>query len=111
MSNELTMNNEKNYSLGMSEVEARQVAEIRGKMVLARQFPRDPQASLRRILIECENPKLAEAATYSFPRGDSEVKGPSIRLAEVIASTGELYLRRNELGRSGERLVKSYAWD
>ena len=75
------MTDPKNYNLGMTEVEARQVAEIRGKMVLAKQFPRDPQRSLERILIECENIKLAEVATYSYPRGDAEVRGPSIRLA------------------------------
>ena len=113
MSNELTMNDNKTYNLGMSEVEARQVAEIRGKMVLARQFPRDPEASLNRILVECENIKLAESATYSFPRGDSEVKGPSIRLAEVIASYwGNFTCGVTELDqRSGESTVKSYAWD
>ncbi len=113
MSNELTMNNQKNYSLGMTEVEARQLAEIRGKMVLARQFPRDPALSLQRILVECENPKLAESATYSYPRGDAEVKGPSIRLAEVIASYwGNFTCGVTELEqRSGESTVKAYAWD
>ena len=113
MSNEITMSENKNYTLGMSEVEARQLAEIRGKMVLARQFPRDPNASLQRILIECENLKLAEAATYSYPRGDTEVKGPSIRLAEVIASHwGNFTCGVTELEqRSGESTVKAYAWD
>ena len=112
MNNELT-NETKNYSLGMAEIESRQIAEIKGKMILARQFPRDTATSLKRILIECENVKLAEFATYSFPRGDSEVKGPSIRLAEVIASywtnftCGVTELEQ----RSGESTVKAYAWD
>lgn len=111
--NSLAMNDTKTTSLGMTEVEARQVAEIRGKMILARQFPRDPQMSLNRILIECENIKLAESATYSFPRGDSEVKGPSIRLAEVIASYwGNFNCGVTELEqRTGESTVKAYAWD
>lgn len=113
MGNDLTMQNQKNYNLGMTEVEARQLAEIRGKMVLAKQFPRDPQESLRRIIAECQNIKLAEVATYSFPRGDSEVTGPSIRLAEVIASHwGNFTCGVTELEqRSGESTVKAYAWD
>jgi hypothetical protein len=107
------MTEQKNYTLGMTEVEARQVAEIRGKMVLARQFPRDPNEALSRILAECENVKLAEVAMYSFPRGDTEVKGPSIRLAEVVASHwGNFTCGVTELEqRHGESTVKAYAWD
>lgn len=115
MSNEMTMANNvpQNYSVGMTEVEARQLAEIRGKMVLAKQFPRSTQESLSRILMECENPKLAESAVYSFPRGDSEVTGPSIRLAEVIASNwGNFTCGVTELEqKDGESVVKAYAWD
>lgn len=113
MGNDLTMQNQTNYSVGMTEVEGRQLAEIRGKMVLAKQFPRDPNAALERILLECQNIKLAEVATYSFSRGDSEVKGPSIRLAEVIASHwGNFTCGVTELEqRNGESTVKAYAWD
>lgn len=115
MGNEVTRveNSVKDYSVGMTEVESRQLAEVKGKMVLAKQFPRDPQVALKRILVECENMKLAEAAVYSYPRGGQEVKGPSIRLAEVIASHwGNFTCGVTELEqRHGESTVKAYAWD
>ncbi len=119
--NDITMSNNlpENKSVGMTEIEARQLSEIRGKIVLAKQFPRDSQGSLQRILFECENPKLAEQAVYSYPRGDSEVTGPSIRLAEVIANNwGNLLTGVTELdnrpsigGAPGESVVKAFAWD
>ena len=64
---------------------ARAMAEVQGGMVLAKQFPRNQTAALDQILQACERKTLADQATYEYPRGDTLISGPSVRLAECIA--------------------------
>ena len=93
--------------------ESKQLAEVKGKMFLARQFPRDPERSLQAVLKECQIPKLAEAAQYEYPKGDSVVTGPSIRLVEVLARHwGNIDSGVAEIDTySDHTVVKAYAWD
>lgn len=93
--------------------ESRELSEIKGKMYLARQFPRDETVALARVLNECLRKELAENACYEFPRGDSVVKGPSIRLVEVLARHwGNIDYGVTEVESSDtETTVKSFAWD
>ncbi len=93
--------------------ESRELSEIKGKMFLARQFPRDENWSLDRVLRECERPELASVAQYEYPKGDSVVRGPSIRLVEVLARNwGNIDFGVNEIETSDEEtLIKAYAWD
>lgn len=93
--------------------ESKQLSEIKGKMFLARQFPRDPERSLQNVLMECQRSKLAEAAQYEYPKGDSVVKGPSIRLVEVLARHwGNIDSGVSEIETYDDHtVVKAYAWD
>lgn len=93
--------------------ESKELSEIKGKMFLARQFPRDPDYALDMVLRECKRKELAEAATYEFPRGDSVVKGPSIRLVEVLARHwGNIDCGVTEVDTTdGTTTVKAFAWD
>ncbi len=93
--------------------ESKQLAEVKGKMFLARQFPRDPEHSLQAVLKECQIPKLAEAAQYEYPKGDTVVTGPSIRLVEVLARHwGNIDSGVTEIDTySDHTVVKTYAWD
>lgn len=93
--------------------ESKTLSEIKGKMYLARQFPRDINVSLQNALYECQRPELAAAAQYEFPKGDSVVRGPSIRLVEVLARHwGNIDSGVNEIESSdGSTMIKCYAWD
>lgn len=93
--------------------ESKELSEIKGKMFLARQFPRDPEMSLQSVLRECQRKDLAEAAQYEFPRGDSVVRGPSIRLVEVLARHwGNIMSGFTEVDVQGDTTtIKCFAWD
>lgn len=93
--------------------ESKELSEIKGKMFLARQFPRDPNYALQAALQECERKELAEQAMYEFTRGDSKVRGPSIRLVEVLARHwSNITCGVDEIeSKDGETTIKAYAWD
>jgi hypothetical protein len=91
----------------------REIAEVQTKMMLARANPRNEKEALDRILQACTRPTLAESALYSYNRGGTEVSGPSIRLAEVLAQNWQNFdfgIRELEQ-RDGESTVEAYAWD
>lgn len=93
--------------------ESKELSEIKGKMFLARQFPRDPNTALQSALQECGRKELAEQAMYEFNRGESAVRGPSIRLVEVLARHwSNITCGVDEIeSKDGETTIKSYAWD
>jgi len=91
----------------------REIAEVQAAMIVARSSPRDEKAAQDRILMACTRPLLAEKAMYAYSRGGTEVTGPSIRLAEVLAQNWgnfEFGVREIEQ-RDGESTVEAYAWD
>lgn len=93
--------------------ESASIAEIQAKMILARNFPRSVDVCLEYIKRECKNKELAEKATYEFPRGDSVVRGASIRLVECVARHwGNLLSGIKEISSNDrEATVKAYCWD
>lgn len=99
---------------GNLAVEAeRQLAEVKGMIFMAKQFPRDKIAATERILNDCTRSTLAQGALYSYARGGTEITGPSIRLAEVIAQNwGNLDIGIRELEqKNGESIMQAFAWD
>ena len=91
----------------------REVAEVQGAMVVARQFPRNHQKAMDAILNECTRVGLAEKAEYQYARGGSDIRGPSIRLAETIARQwGNMLTGVTELTRgAGISECMAYACD
>lgn len=92
---------------------ARQAQEVQAAMVVAKRFPRDEIESYNRIMKACERFSLAEKSEYAFPRGGETVKGPTIRLAEVLAQNwGNIDYGIMELEqRPGESTMMAYSWD
>lgn len=93
--------------------QTREMAEAIGQMQMAKAFPRDVVAARDRILNACTRPKLAESACYTYVRGGTEVTGPSIRLAEMLAREyGNITFGIRELEqRNGESTCEAFAWD
>jgi len=96
------------------EIEAeRAMREVQATVAIAKRFPRDEKECTVRILKACQRPSLAEQAMYVYPRGNTEVEGPSIRLAEAIAQAwGNMKFGFRELSREAEASVaEAFAWD
>lgn len=94
-------------------VASRQAQEVQAAMVVAKRFPRNETESWNRIMTACQRKSLAEQAMYEYPRGDTKVTGPSIRLAETMAQNwGNIDFGIIELEqKNGESQVMAYAWD
>ena len=89
------------------------VAEVQGKIMMAKQFPRDRFTAVKNILEDCQRLGLAEEAVYTYPRGDKQVTGPSIRLMEAEARCwGNIDYGVRELSRDADKSVaEAFAWD
>jgi hypothetical protein len=112
------MDNGSNSSLAQRNTQtdmmiARQAQEVQVAMLSAKKFPRDELYAMDRIKKSCQRMTLAEVAIYSYPRGGTNVTGPSIRMAEAIAQNwgnmdfGVIELERRE----GASEMMAYAWD
>lgn len=91
----------------------RESQEIQARMLVARNFPRDPLKAMDKILNAFTRPTLCEDATYEYARGGTDVSGLSIRAAEVLAQNwGNISCGVVELARSGgQSECLSYATD
>jgi hypothetical protein len=91
----------------------REVAEVQASMTVARRFPRNEMEIMDRILQACTRPTLAEGALYEYARGGTDIRGPSIRLAECLAQYwGHLDFGWRVLEeRPGATKVQAFAWD
>lgn len=97
---------------------SRAVQEVQASLVIAKKFPRDETNAFLKIKKACERISLAEVAEYAFPRGKETVRGPSIRLAEVMAQNwGNMEHGIRELDQGVDAdgitfsIAQSYAWD
>ena len=61
--------------------QSRAIQEVQASFVMAKQFPRDEVFAERRIVEACKRMSLAKQAEYAYPRGGTQITGPSIRLS------------------------------
>lgn len=62
---------------------AKSTADSQARWIMAMRQPRDMHMVRQELKRECERPALAKKAVYSVPRGGNQIKGLSIRFAEV----------------------------
>lgn len=92
-----------------------QGVQIQAAIVLAKRFPRDEKQSMDNLLAACSRKSLAHKALYAFPKGETTVTGPTIRLAEAMAARwgnmnfGTIQLNADDV--QGVSTMLAYAWD
>lgn len=92
---------------------SRAIAEAQGKLIIAKNFPRNEYEAYAKVIDACKRKSLAEKAIYSYPRSGSTISGPSIRLAEELARCwGNIDFGIKELSqKDGESEMEAYCWD
>lgn len=106
--------NAPSINVGAVTIESsRAVAEAQGKLIIAKNFPRDEHLAYAKAMQACQRKSLAEKAMYSYPRSGSTISGPSIRLAEELARCwGNIDFGIKELSqKDGESEMQAYCWD
>lgn len=113
LENQFQMQQGNNGGVMTQTAVSREMEEVKGQIFMAKQFPRNTFEAQNRILDACKRESLASTAIYSFPRGNQNVQGPSIRLAEVLAQNwGNISFGIKELEqKNGESIAMAYAWD
>jgi len=88
-------------SSALAAVESsRAVAEVQASLVIAKANPRDEAKAEHHIMNSCKRVTLAKTAMYLYRRGGTNVTGPTIRLAEMIAGHwGNIEYGFEEVGR------------
>jgi hypothetical protein len=63
-------------------------AEVDQQIMTAHAFPRSIRAAVDAMAsMATLNPDIAEECIYSLPRGGKQIRGPSIRFAEIVANS------------------------
>lgn len=112
--NPFAMSQNSHINAGAVTIESsRAVAEAQGKLIIAKNFPRNEYESYAKVIEACKRKSLAEKALYSYPRSGSTISGPSIRLAEELARCwGNIDFGIKELSqKEGESEMQAYCWD
>jgi len=91
----------------------RAIAQIKGKVFMAKEFPRDPEKCFEDTVQACKSIELAEKAFYSYPKGGGIIHGPTIKLMEELSQIwGNMEISVIELARrEGETELQASAWD
>ncbi|HZN48464.1 MAG TPA: hypothetical protein VFB71_12635, partial [Ramlibacter sp.] len=64
---------------------ARAQQEVQAEFLMARSFPRDETRCFGQLKQSCGRPQFAGKTAYKFPRGGTEIRGPSVHLAREAA--------------------------
>lgn len=93
--------------------ESRAVAEAMGKLYIAQNRPRNEALAYDKVIASCQRKSMAESGEYSYPRGNEQVTGPSIRLAEEMARAwGNIEYGIRELSEDEDSTeMEAYCWD
>ena len=99
--------------LSVANQSASAFEEIRAAVFLAKQFPRNYNQAWQSLMTACKRRSLAAKAVYRFPRGETTVTGPSVRLARVAAQCyGNIRYGLKVLRDDPDAMhIQGWAWD
>lgn len=103
-----------NINQGVVAVESsRAIAEAQGKLMIAKNFPRNYVEAYSKAIESCKRKGFADKAFFSYPRGGATVTGVTIRFAEELARAyGNLDYGIKEMSHDeGKSEMQAYCWD
>lgn len=99
--------------LAPTAAEAAAKQEIQAAVILAKRFPRNEDAAFQKLMRSCDRPTFAGDVTYSFPRGNTTVTGPTIYLAREFSRLwGNIRHGCDVVADDDDsRTIRAWAWD
>lgn len=87
--------------------------EIQSSLVIAKKFPRNEDQCYQRLMRSCKRTSFADLCEYRFPRGQTNVIGPTVYLAREAARLwGNVRYGADVIRDDDEqRIVRCWAWD
>lgn len=104
---------EESFELAPTAVAAEKQYEIQSAIIIAKNFPRNEDRAFEKVMRTCQRTSFAEDAAYRFPRGNTQVIGPSVNLArEAARAWGNIRYGLAILSDDDESiLLQGWAWD
>lgn len=101
------------FELATTGAAAKEQHEIQSAITIAKRFPRNEEGCFQKLMKAASRASFAEDATYSFPRGDQDVTGPSVNLAREAARIWGNVRYGLSVVRDDDRsrLIRGWAWD
>lgn len=103
---------------GALQAQAREMAEMQTKFLMAERFPRDERRAMDGVLNTFSRKTMAEMASYAFAKGGSNITGLSIHSMQAIAQQwGNMEFGWTEVSRGAGAdgipfsEVRAFAWD
>lgn len=103
---------------GVAQAQAREMAEMQTKFLMAERFPRDERRAMDGVLNTFSRKTMAEMACYAFAKGGSSVSGLSVHSMQAIAQQwGNMEFGWSEVSRGTGAdgvpfsEVRAFAWD
>jgi hypothetical protein len=109
----LATRTEQSFELAPTAGAAEKQFEIQSAIVIAKRFPRNEDAAFEKLMKASKRMSFAEDAAYSFPRGSTNVEGPSVNLAREAARVwGNVRFGLDVIRDDEEtRQIRAWAWD
>ncbi len=109
----LALVNEKTGEIMQSEHVASAEMEIQATIILAKKFPRNEESAFGNLMKSCDRLSFAKEAEYSFPRGGTTVRGPSVNLAREAARVWQnmRYGLKIVQNLDDDITIEGWAWD
>lgn len=87
--------------------------EVQSAITVAIRFPRNEDEAFGRLMKSCSRATFADKSIYSFPRGGSNIEGPSSHLAREAARIwGNIRYGFEVVGDDDENIhLRGFAWD
>ena len=107
-----TLDTETGELLPTAEI-AKEQTEIQSAIIIAKKMPRSEDQAFSKLMKSCQRPTFAEDVSYSFPRGEATVTGPSVHLAREAARVwGNIRYGLDILTDAEDsRVIEGWAWD
>jgi len=109
----LAVRDEQTTELATSSQAAMAKHDIEAAMIVAQRFHRNEDEAYGRLMQSCKRPSFAQMALYSFPRGRTQITGPSIKMAIEMGRIWKHIRWGVDILHDDEetRTIRAWAWD